>query len=647
MRIFKNRPLALSACVFALFSVVWLRLAAREKLLLLGVVGGVLLLTLLLCCLRRKMGKFAACLSLCLLACSLSLASSYHFFNIRYAAWQTKNGSPSEAEATVVEYLSSTAYSATYRVELDKIDGEDCDARAMLECAFASTLQRGDRVRVRAVPRAFSVEERFDEESYRLSDGCMTVLVCDRADDCELIGRDTSDLLLKCAALNVRLSYQLRNTVGGDAGGLAAALLLGNRTWIPADTTLDFQRSGISHLLALSGLHVSILIGFLELVLRRLRLSKLLRALVIPLCAVGYLAVTGFAVSTARAVLMICVLYLAFLFRATYDPLTALCTVLAVILSVTPYAVLDLSLWMSFLAAASILIFMPAVVRLTRAWSMRSRLPRPIKRAVCAILNATATGVVANLALMLLSASVFGEFSLLSVPATLVLSIPVTLLLELSAVLLFLPFLPVLPWACSLVGDIILSVAAMGSEIENVLLPVRAPMSQAWIVLLTIALILLAVLPLRSRWWAVPVPTMLILVVVSSVVATQGMEPSVYTFKTGRGVVRLYTEAGHAVVVNDTSGAASASYEIKAAATDEHCTEIDDLILSRYYNQATYFIAKVSERSRVRMLHMPTPADDRERAIAARLEAEAALHGIPVMYDAEAMLERYDTAKKP
>ena len=219
----------------------------------------------------------------------------------------------------------------------------------------------------------------------------------------------------------------------------------------------------------------------------------------------------------------------------------------------------------------------------------------------------------------------------------------VHLLLHLLEPLLFLPFLPVLPWLCSCLGDLILAVAASGSEIEDVLLPVRSPVSQACLVLLTITLILLAVLPLKRRW-AIPIPVMLICAVISSVIATQTMEPSVYSFKTGRGSVRLYTEAGHAVVVNDTSGAASASYEIKTAATDEHCTEIDDLILSRYYNQATYFIAKVSERSKVRVLHMPIPSDDRERAIAARLADEAKLHGIRVEYDAEEMLARYDTA---
>ena len=78
------------------------------------------------------------------------------------------------------------------------------------------------------------------------------------------------------------------------------------------------------------------------------------------------------------------------------------------------------------------------------------------------------------------------------------------------------------------------------------------------------------------------------------------------------------------------------------AANDARCTEIDDLVFCRYYNQATYFIASLAAKLRVERVHFPTPTDDRERAIAARLAEEAELHGIEVFYDAEQYLRAYD-----
>ena len=646
MNIFQNRPLALCGCLFAVFALLGYRMTAVQKRWTLLVAALAFLGILILCVVLRRVGKTRLRLLVCVGTVLISLSSSYLFFNVRYAAWQERNGVPCVAEGYVEEYVTGTSYSAIYCVRIEQIDGEKTDARVVLECGFASALQRGDYFRVRAVPRDFTDEESFDEEGYRLADGALTVLTCAASENCELIGREDTDLLLKCASWNTRLAYRLRNQIGGETGGLSAALLLGNRTWISADTKLDFQRAGISHLLALSGLHVSILIGFLEFLLRKLRLAKLFRAVLIPICAIGYLGVTGVALSTARAVLMICVLYLAFLFREEYDAFTALCTVLAVILGLTPYAVLDLSLWMSFLAAASILVFMPAVTSWLVRWRLRRKPSKLLFLLFSSFISAVAVGVVANLSLLLLSAEVFGEVSLVSVLATMLLSIPVTVLLILSAILLLLPFLPLLPWVCETVAKFILWVAEGFSEIDHVLLPVSDFTVQVWIVLLTAWLILLAVLPLKRGWWVSPIPLLLASVVISSAIATKNMEPATYSFKTGRGEVFLYTSGGYAVAVNDVGGAASAAYELKRAATAEHCTEIDDLVLSRYYNQANYFIAKVAERSRVRVVHLPMPIDEREAAIAARLAAEAELHGMRVAYDAEQILGRYDTVQK-
>lgn len=646
MKIFQNRPLAFCGCLFAILSAVGIRLSASQKSILFLAAAVAFLAVIILCAILRRFGRGRLLLLLCLGTALLSLTSSYLFFNVRYAAWQARNGVPCVAEGTVQEMLTENSYSTTYRVRIERIDGEKTDTGAVLECAYASTLQRGDTFRVRAVPRAFTEDETFDEERYRLSDGCLTVLTCASAADCERTGRDTSDLLLKCASWNTRLSFGLRNRVGGEMGGLAAALLLGNRSWIGADTELDFQRAGISHLLSLSGLHVSILIGFLELLLRKLRLAKIFRAVLIPTCAVGYLAVTGVAVSTARAVLMLCILYLAVLFRERYDAFTALCTVLSLILGLTPYAVLDLSLWMSFLAVASILIFMPAVSAWLWRWRERHKPSKWIFSLFSALVSAIMIGVLANLSLLLLLAVTFGEVSLMSVSATLLLSVPVTLLLILSALLLLFPFLPFLAWLCGMLAKIILSVAEVFSRLDYVLLPASHPTVQILLILLTAWLILLAVLPLKRGRWAIPIPLLLLAAVLSSAVITQNTEPAIYYLGTDKGEIRLYTSGGHAVAVNGTYGAATMAYEIKAAATAENCTEIDDLVLPHCYDQAAYFIAKLAERLRVCRLHLPTPTDETEEAIAARLAGEAELHGIRVVYDAERFLEAYDTASK-
>lgn len=643
MRIFYRRPLALAACLCAVCAVLIWQWSGGAKLIL-GIFALSLLLLLLTGCLLRKRFGYAALVSvLSLVGVCLSVLSSYLFFNVRYESYRAMDGEVCEAEGIVLERLQATSFSTQLRVRLTEIDGEACRAGAVVECTYASALQVGDCFCMTATPRDFEKDELFDEETYRLSDGCLTVLVCADAEQCRVLDEKSNSPLVWASRINTALSSLLQSTVGGEAGGVTAALLLGNRSWLSGDHTLDFRRAGVSHLLALSGLHVSILIGFAEFLLRRLFLPPKARAVLVPSVAVGYVVLTGMSVSTWRAALMLCVLYLGLLLRENYDSFTALCVVLVLILIVTPYAVLDLSLWMSFLAAGSIIVFSPAVQRLFAAWE-KKRPPRLIFSIGKAVVGALAVGVAANLALLLLSASVFGEISLMSVPVTLLLSLPVTALIICGAVTLCFPSLPILPWFCSFLGTLILKVCAWASELEHILLPVGDLHTKSILLLLTVLLILFAVIRLKRKRWLAVLP-ILCAAVISSLWMTylpRDAEWEAVAIPSGVGEVRLYTKHGSAVLINDTRGSASSAYEIKAAATDARCTEIDDLVFCRYYNQATYFIARLSSQIRVRTLHLPVPSDERETVIAARLAEEAALHGIEVAYDAEAYLITYD-----
>ena len=644
MQIFHNRPLALSMCLFAVVAVAALRMERSVKFVLLLLSFCALLFVVFLSVKRRRAGRRIFLSFLCIVAVFAALFSSFLFFNVRYANLQTLNGSECEVEGTVLERIDSAAYDSHLRVRVTSLNGEKESMDAILECSYISPLQVGERFRITVIPREYTETEEFDEESYRLADGCLLILTSASSQTCEILSKSDDGLLIQSLKYNTRLSYSLQQAIGGEAGGMASALLLGNRAWLFDDTALDFRRAGVSHLLALSGLHVSILIGFLEFLLRKLRVPKIARAVLIPLAAVGYLALTGFAVSTCRAVLMIYVLYLALLLRTRYDAFTALCTALTLILLITPYAVADISMWMSFLAAGSIIVFSPAVVSALEKLQQKRKFSVRLFAIIKGVVSSVAVGVVANLALLLLTASVFGEISLTSVPATLLLSIPVTLLMILATILLCLPFLPLLPSVCATIGDLILYLAERFSNIRHVLLPVGDIPTRIVLVLLTVVLILLAVLPLqRKRWTLLPI-ALSIAAVVSSLSVTYlppQSDPTLTILPAGRGEVRLYTQNGEAVLVNATSGNASEAFEIKSAALDARCTEIRDLVLCRYYNQATYFIARLSARMRVAYLHLPEPTTAREKAIAARLTQEAELHGIRVIRDAEIWLATY------
>ncbi len=207
-----------------------------------------------------------------------------------------------------------------------------------------------------------------------------------------------------------------------QAASLTRALTLGEREAL-GDDQEAFRRAGLAHLLALSGLHVGFLVAFFLTIGLPLRRWRYLLALALLL---GYLAVVGPSPSLTRATIMAGVWLLARAAGRGEAPLAALLALaLAVHLLLEPYAVWSLSLQLSYLAVAGILVFLPP----------RRSLPRPLSWARDAFF--ASLGAQAAIAPLLLH--YFGRLPLLS-PLANLLALPLAgLLVPLGFVKALLP----------------------------------------------------------------------------------------------------------------------------------------------------------------------------------------------------------------
>ena len=152
--------------------------------------------------------------------------------------------------------------------------------------------------------------------------------------------------------LRQNASALLRRWLPRDLGGLEAAMLLGDKTALP-DTVQDtFRAAGISHLLAVSGLHLALLCGLFSFGHRRrfYRPLILLRAAV----AVFYMLLTGLPVSVLRAGIVFLLVLLGDWFYQPIDLLT-LTGAAAVLLGLqNPYAPCDIGFQLSFCAVLGV-----------------------------------------------------------------------------------------------------------------------------------------------------------------------------------------------------------------------------------------------------------------------------------------------------
>ena len=175
----------------------------------------------------------------------------------------------------------------------------------------------------------------------------------------------------RIAHLRQWLRDAIHNCLPSDEEPFARALLLGDTSLLDYQTDTDFKVSGIRHVIAVSGLHVSILVALLAAVTFRKRY------LMVPV-GMGVLrffaALAGFSPSVNRACIMSGLLLAAMLFNREYDGFTALSFSVLVMLLVNPLVICSVSFQLSVASVAGIFLFDPHI----RPW-IRSHFPEKPK----------------------------------------------------------------------------------------------------------------------------------------------------------------------------------------------------------------------------------------------------------------------------
>jgi competence protein ComEC len=170
---------------------------------------------------------------------------------------------------------------------------------------------------------------------------------------------------------------------GSKGEGLVMALVLGDRSGLGPAQWEVLTRTGTSHLIAISGLHVGLVAGFLFFMTRwawsrsaRLTLMAAApRAAAVAALAgaIGYSALAGFAVSTQRALIMLAVFFGAVLFARTIRPASGITLALVGVLILDPRSVISPGFWLSFGAVAVLLYALGGRLAAGRLWDKWGR----------------------------------------------------------------------------------------------------------------------------------------------------------------------------------------------------------------------------------------------------------------------------------
>ncbi len=264
-------------------------------------------------------------------------------------------------------------------------------------------LAAGDRVSFDCRPRSFKNFNNpggFDYQRYMAFKGIWASAWV-RAQKLSILERHPADRRTNglIPAMRVKMAAVIDRAADGQAAAVLKALIVGDRSAISPSMRAAFNRAGVGHLLAISGLHIGIVATVAFFFFQRLLVwvkPLLWRAWTRKTAAVLSMApvllyglIAGMSPSTQRAVIMVLVFMMTFLFASRQDSINTLALAAMAILVASPGSLYSISFQLSFAAVFSIIYGL-------------SRLPRPAEPARAAMPDSPISAVRRRLFLFLM-----------------------------------------------------------------------------------------------------------------------------------------------------------------------------------------------------------------------------------------------------
>lgn len=628
-----RRPLAVSSALFLLLLFTVLRCGSAYALPL---CIGALIAAAITVGVGVWVTKFGSCWRRGLFFCTgLLLAASLAFFSAyrvdRYGLHNLADpydGKTGEAVLTVTKVESSTSYSTTLLCNLHTFSEQKMELSGRLYLPYAASPTAGDRIALTAELTILSAEGETLAQCYDYSQGIFFEATANE-EGYRFLSHDPDAVDSFLSDLRLTLQRSFYPYLSDEDTGLVSALLIGDRSGLSEELSNQFRNLGISHTLAVSGLHLGILCGSLLWILRKLRLPRKLRFPVLLPILLFYMLLVG-SPSVYRAGGMTILMLAAYHFGRRQDPITSLLGTVTLICLLSPASVLDVGLLLSFFATFGILLIaVPILERL-----------KPFPKLARSMLSALTVTGAATLFTLPFAVWYFGEWAILSPLANLILVPLVTGLLYLAMLLLLLsPIAPLATLPALLIRLLSALLRAAGSFFgasDHLLLPLDY-LAIGWMAAITVVAVFLLCLFRKTR--------PLILAVGVLFLCAAGGYCTLHAYKlTDQQAFYLYseenndciavTEGTRVLLIDHSSGGYAFLSSVLRQSEADPLIRVDTLVLTQYHYRQIASITRLLKDGRTEYLILPRPAED-DYNTAHTLANRAAKEGCQVIWYSE------------
>lgn len=408
------------------------------------------------------------------------------------APWQGLDGEKLQVRAQVLDYPEERYHRYYYKLRVEALGQEEgaLEAVGPFTLRLSSTMPLAcdpyDRVECLVTFQAFQAGGGlYSTRNARLADGFQAGAYLSQYEGIAVEGDSSVSPGEMLVELRHQVGRAMDRLLPRREAGLLRAMVLGDSGGVSEEDMSRFRQLGVSHILVVSGLHMTILAGFMQFLLCRFPIRKAVRNALTALVLVLFLALSGFQPSACRGAAMYGVLLLADSTGRRADSLNSLGLAVLLVCLFAPFSGGDLGFALSVLATLGIVVLYRPVYQVL-AGKRLAGLARRLWKPVAASLAVTAAALLGTFPVQL---AVFGGLPLLTPLANLLLVFPSTLLLYASFCGAFLSLLPATAplaapfvWAAGWLARFLLGAAGFLAQWKGTFLPLTGEVALAVVI---------------------------------------------------------------------------------------------------------------------------------------------------------------------
>ncbi|MBE6537265.1 MAG: ComEC/Rec2 family competence protein [Ruminococcaceae bacterium] len=469
-------------------------------------------------------------------------------------------------------------------------------------------IKPGSIITFTAEPEELEKGEDFNFKNYYTSRGISATADISYF-EIEGVGREP--IGYKCKLIREWISQRAESLSNKRAGSMLSALLLGERDRLSGQLNLDFLRTGITHILALSGTHVVLLAAAVNKFLALFHVDKKYRLIAGSVFTFLFMALTGFPLSVCRAGIMLILSTILFLITGCRDSITSLMMASALIILVTPYAAFDVGLWLSILATGGILV---AVEILNENYSYEEGGKRFFRYVWLSFLYS----LFAISATVILSTLCFTGTSVVSALATFVFSILTEFYVYLGIIVLFVGRIIPLGKLLILFEELISDLVGNLSDLSFAYSSSEFPIVQTLFIILGISFAVFAFAPIKRK--ALYLTYLSVLFVFANALPiglTKQIKSRDMLACVHDGYDKILIRKNEEVALIDISNSSkSTAYANNYLLVEERIVELECYVVTNYYDALPNSLNKVLSSNLVKEVKLPKALNDEQHEIA-------------------------------